>query len=452
MLGWWDMHNSGTSVPDKSNNGFTGTITNTASVLGKTGQALQFNGTGASPEAVDYNVKTAATTGLQGTTALTITARIKINAAPTAQGTILSKGVQSPTPSACIYNLLIDSSARLVMRVSNGTVTRTYTSGDGLSLNTWYNIVATWNGTTDTFVFYVNNLVLDGGKSGTAIATLNVLTAKIFEIGEDVATATHRYGFNGLIDDVKVYNVVWPPAKVAADYIKNNSNILQTNSLDKGLIAAFPLNRSTQQSATTFIDTTPYARVGTSANAIALAADQKGLTGGAMTFNGTTDTIPINNWTSFAEFQNALTISAWIKPNSIGEGLGAANWGTIVNKSTSVTGANGFSYNFASNGSLVIAVNGSGRYSDILTMGQWLHVVVTVDNYTRIATHYVNGVVSGVPGAVNPLTGITTTNPFTIGNRSTVADRTFDGQISDVRVWNRVLTAAEIKSLYKGTK
>ncbi|MCX6785822.1 MAG: hypothetical protein NTZ18_03160 [Candidatus Komeilibacteria bacterium] len=37
----------------------------------------------------------------------------------------------------------------------------------------------------------------------------------------------------------------------------------QTNSLDKGLIAHFPLNRAAKQSSTKFADTSPYARIGT---------------------------------------------------------------------------------------------------------------------------------------------------------------------------------------------
>jgi hypothetical protein len=40
--------------------------------------------------------------------------------------------------------------------------------------------------------------------------------------------------------------------------------------------------------------------------------------------------------------------------------------------------------------------------------------------------------------------------PFTIGNRPVDAARNFSGSIDGVRVYNRMLTPAEIQSLVKG--
>jgi hypothetical protein len=62
-------------------------------------------------------------------------------------------------------------------------------------------------------------------------------------------------------------------------------------------------------------------------------------------------------------------------------------------------------------------------------------------------TFFVNGATSGATGqnAGTPATGTT----LTIGNRASDAARGWDGRIDEVRRYNVILTAAEIKQLYR---
>jgi len=59
---------------------------------------------------------------------------------------------------------------------------------------------------------------------------------------------------------------------------------------------------------------------------------------------------------------------------------------------------------------------------------------------------YVNGVLSGTPNQNSGTPEAGTTN-LAIGN-DTFANRSFDGTIDDVRIYNRVLSAQEVKRLY----
>ncbi|VVB57898.1 Concanavalin A-like lectin/glucanases superfamily protein [Candidatus Anstonella stagnisolia] len=178
------------------------------------------------------------------------------------------------------------------------------------------------------------------------------------------------------------------------------------------------------------------------------AAWVSGKSGTALDLDGLVSTVP-TSLASNADFQNGFTVSAWIYPRSVGEGSGTYNWGTIVNKASSSNGLNGFMYCFGINGNLVLEVNGdTRRLSAIVPMDKWTHVAVTVSS-DAIVTHYVNGAVSGTPGATGALSGITTSNPLTIGNRAATTVATFNGTIDEVMVFNRALSADEIRLLYE---
>lgn len=67
------------------------------------------------------------------------------------------------------------------------------------------------------------------------------------------------------------------------------------------------------------------------------------------------------------------------------------------------------------------------------------------------AVIYIN-TVSRASGTTGATSGVTTTNLLTVGNRSGATDRTFDGDIDVASVYNRVLTASEIKQNFEAMK
>ena len=68
--------------------------------------------------------------------------------------------------------------------------------------------------------------------------------------------------------------------------------------------------------------------------------------------------------------------------------------------------------------------------------------------------HYINGLVANdslhAPTSGSGAAQSATGTPFTIGNRTRDKARNFNGSIDGVRVYNRVLTPAEIQSLVNG--
>ena len=143
---------------------------------------------------------------------------------------------------------------------------------------------------------------------------------------------------------------------------------------------------------------------------------------------------------------SGFTLSAWINPRSLGENGN----GHIISKSTGAAGQGGFAFRVRSVDKLALIVNNGTDVSPpsgTLVFNTWQHALVTVDS-SAVVTFYINGVQTGTPAATAPLSGITTTNSLVIGNRSGTTDRTFDGGIDEVRIWNRVLTAQEITDLH----
>ncbi len=147
-----------------------------------------------------------------------------------------------------------------------------------------------------------------------------------------------------------------------------------------------------------------------------------------------------------------LTYSAWIRPTSLGEG----NTGVIIGKagSTSIyrphfqmVSSNRLRFRY--DGATVLRkVSANNQY----TLGQWIHVAATWDGGTAHANihMYVNGV--EVTYGVNQ-DGVSLNNGdalnYYIGNNGEGTE-TFGGYIDDVRIYNRVLSVAEIQRLANG--
>ncbi len=212
-----------------------------------------------------------------------------------------------------------------------------------------------------------------------------------------------------------------------------------------GLVAYYPMERN----GATLSDYSRSNNDGT----ITGATSVPGRKGTALDFDGADDTVP-TAMTSNTAFTNGFTISAWIKPDSAGEhpGVESVAGGRIVDKTSDIYASNGFTYYtaYSDNTLAFIGNDGSRRVSADISAyyGHWIFVTVTVASNATV-THYINGAVSGTPGTTNALSGITTANALTIGNRSTATDRTFDGTIDEVRIYDRVLTAEKISQLYR---
>jgi len=180
-----------------------------------------------------------------------------------------------------------------------------------------------------------------------------------------------------------------------------------------------------------------------------------GHNGGALEFNGTTTVVNAGSGATIDDL-GPQSVSVWIYPRSHGEGNNA--W--IVGKGTGTDlPTNGWLLGMTNDftRALRFAVHHNTAHleyvtdANAVTFNQWNHVTVTWNGST--AANSVDIKVNGVSqsysfvdvGAGARLTDAAQT--MYIGNNS-AGSRTFDGFIDDLRVYSRVLSAAEIGQLY----
>ena len=138
----------------------------------------------------------------------------------------------------------------------------------------------------------------------------------------------------------------------------------------------------------------------------------------------------------------ADSVSAWIYKEGLGEGDVYAR---IIDNGKTILKTVASNLVFYSDGAT--ATNSA---ANSIRLNTWYHIVVTRDSTGANTNFYVNGVLSG---SVNQDSGtpVAGTTNVIIGNNSGQS-HTFDGLISDVRVYSRVLTPDEIKVIYNQTK
>lgn len=157
-------------------------------------------------------------------------------------------------------------------------------------------------------------------------------------------------------------------------------------------------------------------------------------------FDGKNDFIDIGN---ISNLETSGSLCAWIKPYSYGE-----NAGRIFDKSTD-TIAEAFSLSINNSNRLAFHTGGSVALisNHLITYNDLIHVILTFDGTTKKL--YINGNLNTTSS--NAFLPAIINNPIFIGNRSGSTDCSFDGIIDDVRIYNRVLTSDEVKTIYKQT-
>lgn len=238
-------------------------------------------------------------------------------------------------------------------------------------------------------------------------------------------------------------------------------NASQNNKNTSGLVGQWSFNGPDMNwTANKALDRSGNGNDGVLTNMATKTAPTIGKIGQALKFDGVNDYVNVGSPASLDNIGNGtngngLTVSAWIFPRSDGQNAG----GTIVGKGA--TGpTNGWYFAFSQTGlhGLVFIVDyDSGdltkRCSGTpLSLNAWSHVMLTWDGSTNASNAhiYINGLECASYDVNN--NGVTTRQPdesteFSIGNLSDV-NRTFDGTLDEVRVYNRILPAAEVRQLY----
>jgi hypothetical protein len=181
--------------------------------------------------------------------------------------------------------------------------------------------------------------------------------------------------------------------------------------------------------------------------------------------DGTASTIVVPNSPSLVSMQNTrqLTLAVWIKPNSL-----PSEFPVVLSKGGYNTpGANGgYELTLNANGDhdvgfasgLFVAYTDGANGSLINNhLGEWIHLGIVVDATAQTIQIYVNGqpysniFTDGSLADVN----FDVSNSLYIGVPDPVANAnrsSFDGDIRQVMVYNRTLSAEEVQNLFSSTK
>ena len=305
-----------------------------------------------------------------------------------------------------------------------GLTPSTVTTTDTIPDNSWRYVTATYNGST-------LNLYINGTLSKSASVTGSLGTgAQVTTISQDGSS-----GFNGSIDQVRIYNRALSPGEVRDLY-----------SFAPGPVAHWKMDEKVFGDAQTLNDISGNDNAGTTndgVNDTGMDCMVQGKYGSACQFDGVDDYVDMGNDASL-DITNAITIGAWIKTNEITESY---RWITSkgVNKWELVKNIDYIRVEMKT----VDGVNRIHSPSSSINANEWTHIVYTYDQSNHRI--YINAENQSLSFLSGPFYGDldSGSQAFTIANR--LGDgRFFNGIIDDVRIYNYARTQAQILEDYSG--
>ena len=173
---------------------------------------------------------------------------------------------------------------------------------------------------------------------------------------------------------------------------------------------------------------------------------------GALSFDGSDGLVEVAEGAAL-DLDSTLSIAAWVNLNNL------STFYFIVCKSPSGTAAVNYPGNYEfrveSGTGVLQLLHQTSQAQELstyvstapITAGQWYHVAVTLKKGGRVE-FYINGLPAG--GAAQTTNfGILNNEPVRIGGRKDNYSY-FNGQIDDVRIYNRVLSAEQMEGLAGG--
>lgn len=443
LVGYWSFDGkdmTATHAMDASGQENKGVLTNgPAIVRGKIGQGLNFDG-------ADQDVSIGSPTELDNLANLTYCAWVfpKSNGTSNA-GRIFDKnqhGFRMSTSNRFGFYVEYDAAVTTLAR---------YSTGNGnLVLNEWQHACVTWDGTNIStgITLYKNGAEVSGYSSATNGGTTRDNDGNS-GLGIGDRSGATSVEFVGSIDEARVYNRILSPGEIKRLYrigatLHVNTQI-NNDSLKKGLVGYWSFDGK-DISGTVAYDRSGQGNNGTLTNGPAIA---RGKIGQGLDFDGSDDFV---NTGSNLDNLAAMTVSLWIRPETSGE----ISQGSFIRKNTS--GGSGrwdFGICCAPEDKIIFFKDGTTDLSHVtvansITHNTWQHMLFTWDGSTTAANVHIykNGVEISYSSAQNGVSlASDAAHDLVIGARGDNAEA-FDGQIDEVRIYNRVLSADEIKRLY----
>jgi len=437
LVGYWAFDEGAElTAYDRSGNSNDGTLNNMDDfdwVSGQHGGALDFDGT-------DDYVTADHSSSLNLTGDLSMSAWIRRDNPQVDHGSVISKG--NANDNGQQYYMQVLSTGQLVSVIGNAPTNGVYlnhSSTANVGTGIWTHIVMTLNG--DSSSIYIDGS-LDSTGTGSGSRQTNT---DVIEIGR---RGDASFKFRGPLDEVRIYN-----RALSADEVRRLFNLgrpkVGTAFMSDGLVAYYDFNIG--KGGIDVFDRSGNGNHGTTSNMddFDWVTSKTGL-GQALDFDGTNDEVRIDDPSNLMDPFRAggtgvFTASMWIKRDTTG------NYDELLHKGNTSNAGWLFIIDQTDADQFEMVFLGVQTYTFNKTLtdtSSWHHVVFTYD-LSNNANLYFDGefqqTIAGSDANV-------ATQDFSIGTRVGGFTRHFDGQLDEVRIYNRALSADEVRRLYNHTQ
>lgn len=457
-VGYWTFDEGyGTTAGDESGQGNDGTITGASwqdESMCVSGKCLYFDGANNDDEVKYGNVTT-----FDGLSKMTFAAWIKTTS--NTDQIILSEYNNNTDNRSYFFKIDAGSSyPRLyVYYSSDGTGNHDgywKSNIDNIILNQWHYVAASIDLSSENCMLYVDGVEYSATKfeDGSGLPSAIIDSSAEFRIGSLYHNSDTDQHFEGFIDEVKIYPYARSADEIRQDYnagisglsSKSGSSVSFGAKSDKwmsdGLVGYWPMDESATTSGA--VDSSGNGNDGTYEGH---ASTTGGKFGNGGVFDGDGDYITVTDDTSLDIGINDISISVWVNVDN------SDTNGDFINKLSSQDGYR-LRQSSANNGSFswTMEFDNSGYIEDTNitpdpVAGEWTHLVFVADRSAN-AMMYINGELSS-----DSIVDISEYNNADISNSNDLFigadDANFEGQIDEVRIYNRALSPSEVKMLYE---
>lgn len=423
LVGYWKLDETSGNAVDSSGKAITLTDTNTvAFVGGKFANAGDFESTSSEYQYAADNAS------LSLTGDVTISAWIKPESVTAA--TLFDIAGKWDGANESYLLAQYGDEIRYYIDSSSNYVT---TDSTNLAVGTWYHVTASYQASSATVRILVNGIAQAATITGTIPTSIGDDAGR-FQIGAEDSTLGAANFYDGVIDDVRIYNWAF-----------GGHEALELSEWAPGPVVQYKFDEGSGSNAN---DSSGNGSTG----AITEATYVPGKFGTALDFDGSNDLVDANDVANadFTDGKN-FTVEFWMNRRTY-----TTDDTVVAKKSDQLNSSAGWVIwvdDSTDDVRLVVSDGDSANLHTVdsttaFTSAGWYHVAVVYDDSASTASKiYINGIDDS---ATNTATGTFAS----IGDLSNAVDfrvasesdggEPFDGQIDDVRVYNYVRSAKQV--------
>ena len=383
-------------------------------------------------------------------------------------------------------NLMIDTSGTMFAQVNNGADgSSSFNMTTKYTLGTWAHATLVYNGNgatnNDRVKIYLNGESQSLSHSFTTPSSTSTVTSNVtFRLGQYLNTINaNEWCFNGFLDDIRIYNRALTPSEIRLlytggrgvglapevkpkrarivawdnqDKISVPARVLtNTDSLKRGLVGHWSPSVSGPQ-GNRLMDLSGQNNHGTLTNMdyptdYVPSAEKGGRM--ALDFNGADDYVDLASSPNYSK--SPISFFLWYNSRILPPNPSLSyNYCLISNSQVSIP-YNGFDFRGGryrtglDDIEFQTTISGTERFltAGSLVINTWTQIGATYDG--SVLRTYRNGVQVGslsVSGSIDASSA-----NLRIGDNPSFSPRFFNGQLDDIRIYNRALTPSEIRLL-----